>query len=76
MGGHILQFLGIASAQNDIVGFEGCDQAVHHILHIAPPLFFPVLFQSIPPHVALIGPLLVREMTQFHWLHNAIHNEG
>ena len=76
MGRHVLQFLDIASAQNDIIGFEGCDQAVHHMLHIASPLFFPVSFQSMLPHVILIRCFSVREMAQFHRLHNTVHNEG
>ena len=70
------QFFDIASSQNYIIGFKGCDQARHYIRHITPPLFLASFFKCLTSHVVLIRALLVGKMSQFHWLQNAIHNQG
>ena len=72
----LFQLLNIASAQNHVIRFESGDHASHYVLDIASPLFLAVFFQSLESHVALIRSLLVREMTQFHWLHDAVHDKG
>src|SRR5580698_2124950 len=72
---HFFQFLDVASSKNDVVGFEGGNQARHDSRHIPTPLLLPVLFERQEAHVALIRSLLVREMAQFHGLHYAIHNQ-
>ena len=75
-GRELFQFLHVASAQNDVVGFEGGDQAAHHVRDIAPPFLLALLLQSPNAHVILVGALLVRQMAQFHRLDDAIHNHG
>jgi hypothetical protein len=42
--GQLFQFLDVASPQNYVVGFEGGDQAGHHVRYMAPPFLFPMLF--------------------------------
>jgi hypothetical protein len=71
----LFQFFDVASPQNYIIGFKSGDQARHYIRHIAPPLFLASFFECLTPHVVLVRALFVREMAQFHWLQNAIHNQ-
>ncbi len=72
----MFQFLGIASSQNYIVGFESGDQARDYIRDIAPPLFLASFFECLATHIAFVGSLLIRKVAQFHWFHDAIHNQG
>jgi len=72
----LFQFFDIASSQNYIIGFKSGDQARHYIRHVTPPLFLASFFECLTPHVVLVRALFVREMAQFHWLQNAIHNQS
>ena len=72
----MFQFLDIASSQNHIVWFEGSYQACRHIRHIAPPLFLASFFECCAAHVVLVRGRLVREVAEFHWFQDAVHNQG
>jgi len=74
--GQLFQFFGIASSQNYIVGFKGGGQARDHIRDIAPPLFLAAFFECLAAHIAFVGSLLIRKVAQFHWFHDAIHNQS
>ena len=74
--GDLLQLLNIAPAQNYVVRFKSGDQTSHHVFDIAPPLFLAAFFQSSESDVGLVRSLLVRQMTEFHRLDDAIYNKG
>jgi len=73
---NFFQLPDIASAQYHVVGFKSGDHASHDIFHVAPPLLLPVFLQSSESDVALVRSLLVRQMTEFHRLHDTIHDKG
>src|SRR5215510_217308 len=74
--GQLLQFFYIASAENDIVGFEGGDPALNHACDMAPPFLFSPFFQAALADVILIGSFLVWKMGQFHRLDDTIADHG
>src|SRR5262249_3187041 len=61
--GQLLQFFYIASAENDIVGFEGGDQPLHHVRFMTPPFLFSSLLQAALADVILISSVLVRKVS-------------
>ena len=73
---NFFQLPDIASAQYHVVGFKSGDHASHDIFHVASPLLLAVFFQSSESDVALVRSLLVRQMTEFHRLHDTIHDKG
>ena len=76
LGRQLFQFLGVAASQNDFVGLESSHQPGNHVPDMTAPLLLSVLQQGRIAHVALVCPLLVWKMTQFHGLYNAIHDES
>ncbi len=73
---NLFQLLDIASAQNHVVRFESGDHASYYVSDVASPLFLAVLFQSIESYIGLVRSLFVREMSEFHRLHDAIDDKG
>ena len=72
----MFQFVHVASSENYIVRFKSGDHAGHNICDIAPPFLLASVFECFAAHIVLVRELLVREVAQFHWLHNAVHNQG
>src|SRR6185369_5745075 len=72
----LLQFLGIAAPDHDLVRFKRGDQPLDHIFNMLTPA---LLAQSLEPgatEVVLVGGLLVAQMPKLHRLDYAINNHG
>src|SRR5215510_1492535 len=69
------EFLDIASSKNDIVRFEGGDQAGHSLNNFAAPFLGAVLFQCAHSDIILKGFLSVGKMAHFQRFHNSVENQ-
>ena len=74
--GQLFQFLRVAAPQNHFVGLESRNELGNHVRDMAPPLLLALLQQRLVAYMAFVRPLLVRKVTQFHGLHNAVGNQG
>ena len=75
-GRQLFQFLDVSSPQDDVVGFEGGDQAGDDVRDIAPPFLLADPLQSADAHVVLVGAFPVRKMAQLHRLDDTLDNHG
>ena len=72
----LVQLLHIATSEHYLLGLDGSGQPGHYIGNIPALLFLTLLYQRLVSQVALISSVLVGKVTQFHRLHNAIHDQG
>src|SRR5277367_2537467 len=70
------QSFDISTTKHHLVGLDGRSQSLNDIDHITPPFRFAVLFQSTNADVILESGILVRQVAQLHWLHQATHDKG
>src|SRR5215467_1286796 len=73
--GQLFQFLNVATSEHDFIGFQSGDEASHHVSDMAAPLLLPFLEQRLVTEIALVRTFFVREVTQFHRLHDSIHDQ-
>lgn len=74
-GGQLFELLYVAASEHDFVGCQSGDQASDDVCDMAAPLLLPFLKQRLVTDIALVRAFLVREVTQFHGLHDAIHDQ-
>jgi hypothetical protein len=60
-----LQFFGVASSNDDVIGMESINQTAHAMLHIILPFFLPHAFEPSKTEVVFVRFLLIREMANF-----------
>src|ERR1700722_1158185 len=76
-GGESFQFFGIATAEDDVIGFERGLQKFSDFEDFAAPFFLAVFFQTSDAQVVLVGfSLFVFEMGEFHGFEIAVGNHG
>jgi hypothetical protein len=75
-GRELFQFPHVASSENDVVGFEGGDEAGHHVSDALAPFLLAQPLQSLDPDMILVGGPLVRKVAELHGLDDAIHNHA
>jgi len=75
-GRELFQFPDVASSENDVVGFEGGDEAGHHVSDALAPFLLAQPLQSLDPDMILVGGPLVRKVAELHGLDDAIHNHA
>ena len=68
----VVEYLGVAATENDIVGLESRNESINHIKDVLPPPFFSQSVEASRTNIVLISGLLVRQMTKLHRLHNSI----
>ena len=71
-----IEFLDVAAPNHRVVGLERGDEAGHDVGNVTAPFLLAVALQSGTAHVVLIGSLFVGQVTEFHGLHNPVHNQG
>src|SRR5262249_19411045 len=71
-----MEFLDVAAPNHGFVGLERGDEALHDVVNVTAPFLLAVALQPAPTHVALIGALLVGQVTELHRLYDAVHNHG
>src|SRR6516225_9938607 len=71
-----VEFPDVTAPNHRVVGLERGDEAGHDVGNVTAPFLLAVALQSGTAHIVLIGPLLVRQVTEFHGLHNPVHNQG
>ena len=69
-----IEFLDVAAPNHRVVGLERGDEAGHDVGNVTAPFLLAVALQSDTAHVVLIGSLFVGQVTEFHGLHNPVHN--
>src|SRR6266567_5496554 len=72
--GKLFQVVDVATAEHDILGLEGCDQARDHVRDILAPFLLAVPVQSATADIVLVGCFPVGKVAQLHGLDNAAHN--
>jgi hypothetical protein len=60
-----LQFFGVASSNDDVIGMESINQTAYAMLHIRLPFFLPHALEPSKTEVVFICSLLIREVADF-----------
>src|SRR5262249_26101073 len=71
-----IEFPDVAAPNHRIVGLERGDEAGHDVGNVTAPFLLAVALESGTAHVVLIGTLLVGQVTEFHGLHDSVHNQA
>src|SRR5215471_18141461 len=74
--GHFLEFLDIATAENDVLGLEGCAQPLNNVDDVFPPFVLAVLLQTAKADVVLVRSLAIRKMAKLHRLQESVDDHG
>src|SRR5258706_731804 len=71
----LLEQLGVAATEHDVVGFERGFELLDDVRHVATPLLLAQALQPAEPDIILVGaPFLVRQVRQFHGLEDTVHD--
>src|SRR5262245_41824743 len=74
MGRQRIQQLDVAAADHGVVGLKRGDEMPDDIENVMAPFLLAVTLEPMATHIVLIDAFLVRQVTEFHWLDDAVYD--